>query len=304
MNVPFISVVVPVWNGDRFIEDCLDSILATDYPTSSREIIVVDNGSTDRTAMVVRRYPVTCVSETQRGPAAARNRGISASRGEIVAFTDADCVVTRAWLRELAAALSDDTVAAVAGEIEAHTPRTPSERFVAMRRPRLQEAAMNAVRPYFATGNLAVRREVFTRVGTFDPRFITGEDQDFAWRFLAAGLRGGYAPRALVYHRHRSSGWEFFKQQVGWARGHMLLRRHYGLPWGIRAELGQYMKLIVAIAGLVAATTRYPFRGRDVMDLYFPLFMVVRELAWRFGGIAELRARLRDERAPRPTLSP
>lgn len=291
MSLPFISVVVPVRNGERFIEDCLVSILATDYPTASREIVVVDNGSTDRSMAVIRRYPVSCVLEARRGPAAARNRGIGASRGEIVAFTDADCVVTRGWLRELATALGDETVAAVAGEIEAHRPRTPSERFVAMRRPRLQEAAMNAVRPYFATGNLAVRREVFTRVGMFDPRFITGEDQDFAWRFLAAGLKGSYAPRALVYHRHRSSGWDFFKQQVGWARGHMLLRRHHGPPWGVRAELDQYKKLVLAISALVAAALRYPSRGRDVMDLYFPFYMVVRELAWRCGAIAELGRR-------------
>src|SRR5215470_11479521 len=98
---PSVSVVVPVRNGERTIEACLTSILRSDYPEALREVVVVDNASTDRTADIVRRYPVKHVHEPVRGRSHARNRGIQSSAGHIVAFTDADCVVAGSWLREL-----------------------------------------------------------------------------------------------------------------------------------------------------------------------------------------------------------
>lgn len=81
-----------------------------DYPPERREILVVDNGSRDRTGQIVASYPVTLLREVLRGPAAARNRGIEASRGQLLAFTDADCVVTTRWLQELVLGFEDEDV--------------------------------------------------------------------------------------------------------------------------------------------------------------------------------------------------
>ena len=89
---PFVSVIVPVRNGERTVADCLTSLLELDYPTDSREILVVDNGSTDRTAEIVQRLPVTYLLEERVGRSHARNRGIEASSSELLAFIDADCV--------------------------------------------------------------------------------------------------------------------------------------------------------------------------------------------------------------------
>lgn len=287
LKLPIVSVVVPVFNGARTIEDCITSIVQADYPPQLREIVIVDNASTDPTPRLVARFPVACVTELERGPAPARNRGICASSGDIVAFTDADCVVARDWLRELVAAFEDDDrVMAVAGECVAYPPTTPAQRYMMDRVPCMQRAALSAVRPYFATGNVAFRREAFARVGLFDPRFITGEDQDFAWRFLRAGLTFRYAARSVVFHQHRRNARELFMQQLGWGRGAVLLRRHHGVPWGVRAELAEYRKLLRALASLMLALGRCDWRGGERAGLYHAFYAVVREGARRIAGLS------------------
>jgi glycosyltransferase involved in cell wall biosynthesis len=283
---PRISIVVPARNAADTVEACLASILAADYPPALREIVVVDNASTDGTGARAARFPVTCVTEATRGRAHARNRGIRASQGDVVAFTDADCLATSGWLQELARPFADDRVDAVAGEILAYPPATPAQRYMARRIPRMQASALRARRPYFATGNVAFRRTTFARVGLFDPRFVTGEDQDFAWRFLRAGLAFRYAPGAVVYHRHRAGGWAFFGQQLGWARGAVLLRRHHGLPWGVRDELAEYATLGRRARELTRAVLRWPWGRSGGEALSDPFYGVARELAYRLVGLS------------------
>ena len=101
-RLPFVSVIIPVLNGERTIRECLVSLLRVDYLPERGEILVVDNGSTDRTAEIINSFPVRYLGEERRGKSYARNRGIEASKGEILAFTDADCVVSiRGIFREI-----------------------------------------------------------------------------------------------------------------------------------------------------------------------------------------------------------
>ena len=116
-SLPFVSVIVPALNAEAYIKDCLISLLQMDYPPQWREILVVDNGSTDRTAEIIKSLPVSYLLETQRGVSSVRNGGIKASRGDILAFTDADCVVSRGWLRELVLGFDEQEVGGTAGEV-------------------------------------------------------------------------------------------------------------------------------------------------------------------------------------------
>ncbi len=124
---PFVSVIVPALNEERTIRECIVSLLRMDYPQERREILMVDNGSTDRTAEIIKSFPVRYLREERRGASYARNRGIEASKGEILAFTDADCVVTTGWLRELVRGFEDEGVGSVEGETVAYPPVTPIE---------------------------------------------------------------------------------------------------------------------------------------------------------------------------------
>lgn len=120
---PFVSVVVPVFNEADTIGELLVSLLALDYPTDRYEIIVVDNGSTDHTCQIVEKYPVRLLEEREtQGPAAARNKGILYAHGDIIAFTDADCVADPNWLRMLVADHEDPNIGGFAGDIKGCEP--------------------------------------------------------------------------------------------------------------------------------------------------------------------------------------
>jgi cellulose synthase/poly-beta-1,6-N-acetylglucosamine synthase-like glycosyltransferase len=284
-NEPFVTVVVPVRNGERTIGDNLASVIRSDYPRDRYEVLVVDNASTDRTAAIVRRYPVRYVREARRGPSAARNRGIEESRGEVVAFIDADCIATTRWLRELVSGFSEHDVLAVAGEILAYPPATRAERYDAMRKERWQAYALARDRPFPVTANVAFRSETFDRIGRFDQRLRAGEDQDFGWRFFDAGLKLVYHDRALVFHRHRSTSWDLFTQNVTWGYGAAQLHRKHGLPWSLRQELHKYGELFAAFGSLGRSALRHGQRREDDMELYYPYFEVVRRLGLRVGAL-------------------
>jgi O-antigen biosynthesis protein len=251
-EAPSVSIVVPVRNGERTIGDCLASLLALDHPVSP-EIVVVDNASTDRTAEIVARYPVTCVREERRGCNHARNRGIEAARGEVLAFTDADCTVVGAWLTELLAGLSEESPAAV-GEVLPYPPRSATERYWATRKPSLQ--TWNEAHPFprLAFSSAAVRREVFDRVGRFDARFRSAaEDIDFSRRLWIAGMGVEHRPAAVALHRGRGTVGDLLRQHLAYGRGQAALVGKYPdeLDWGWRRELGAWANL--ASSGLGAA---------------------------------------------------
>jgi cellulose synthase/poly-beta-1,6-N-acetylglucosamine synthase-like glycosyltransferase len=283
---PAVSIVVPVRNAERTVRDCIASLLQLEYPETRREVIVVDNGSSDATLSIIRGLPVKLVTEPRRGPSWARNAGINASGGDIIAFTDADCIAGTAWLRELVAGFQEDDGAwAVAGEVLAFAPETRAEHYMARRQDRWQAAALRAPRPYMVTANVAFRRQTFDKIGRFDPRFPIGQDQDLSWRFFAAGLRCRYAPTAIVFHRHRRTTWAFFKQQLGWGYGAALLRRHHGLPWGIGAELRELRQLARAAHLLVAAASRAALGAAPQAETAYRFHDFLREAARRAGSV-------------------
>jgi glycosyltransferase involved in cell wall biosynthesis len=291
ISAPFVSVIIPVRNGERTIGDCVASVLHSHYPDSRREILVVDNASTDRTARIVQKYPVHWLQEHRLGPACARNRGIEASCGEILAFTDADCVVATAWLTELVKGFAGAAVWGVAGEIFSYPPQTPAERYMARRAIRQQDALRSPSWPYAVTANAAFRKATFARVGLFDAQLITGEDKDFGRRFFAAGLEMQYAPRAAAFHRHRTTTGAFFKQQVGYGYGGAALRAKYGMSWGVRGELAQYGLLLRALRGLARASVHWRVTEEARTRRLNAYFDALRCAARRLGALRWTLAR-------------
>lgn len=280
---PFVSVVVPVRNGADTIQDCVASLLAQQYPFQRREIIVVDNASTDATRSIIAALPVISAPEPKVGRSHARNRGVAEARGEIVAFVDSDCVAAVDWLRELTAAFEREPVSAVAGEILAQPPVTAVQRFTAQREAQWQRRVTTTLpHPFrFAiTANLAIRREVFDHIGGFDPRFPTAEDSDFGWRFFAAGLAMSYCPTATVSHRLRRDAWQFIRQQEGFGYGRALLRKRYRVPgrYGLPANR-EVVNAAQALGRILLGRRR---RTRD--ELPFALYELLRLVSLRAGS--------------------
>jgi glycosyltransferase involved in cell wall biosynthesis len=291
-DLPFVSVVVPVFNGQATIAGCLASLTASDYPRDRREIVVVDNGSTDRTRELINAFDVTACVEPRRGASNARNRGVAASHGDVLAFTDADCVATSGWIREVAAAFESAAIGGVAGEILGFPPVTRAERYASrIRHLSPRRYLQRPIFPFAVTANLAFRRTVFERVGAFDataPR--GGESTDFCTRFFrTTDLELRFAPRAVVFHRHRMTAAGLFDQHWNYGRGHAFLYKKYRteLPWGWRERRQVYGDLAASarrfmIAGFRCAAGR---QSRD--DLDFEYFELLRKLAIRMGFVHE-----------------
>ncbi|HYR95839.1 MAG TPA: glycosyltransferase [Candidatus Binatus sp.] len=204
-GMPMVSVIVPAFNAEHTIGDCLEALLAQDYPPERLEIIAVDNRSTDRTAAVMCQHPVRVVAERRvQSSYAARNTGLAAARGSVLCFTDSDCLPDPGWVEAMVAALADDDAGGAAGRIEAATGTTLVERFQV--EERVLDAANAFTRPalpFAQTANAAYRRVIFQRVGLFDPSLVSGGDLDLSWRMQRAGWGLAYAPGAVVRHRHR-----------------------------------------------------------------------------------------------------
>lgn len=290
-TLPFVSVIVPALNGERTIRECLVSLQKMDYPPERREILVVDNGSTDRTAAIIKTYPVGYVWEGRRGLSFALNRGIWATYAEILAFTHQDCVVSTGWLRELVKGFDDKKVGVVAGEVVAYPPKTPAERYTALRKPLWQAGALKNPRsPWFLETSAAFRREVFDRIGLFDPRCggPGAEVIDFSWRFFQSqNFTLNYRPKAVVFHRHRTSARELFEQRKGYGRGQAILRRKYSqdVSWDWRQELRAFKDLFRTVLALCRAAIRAGFRGGGSAECSYLYLELVRKLGERIGFI-------------------
>lgn len=216
-----VSVVVPARNEEPRIGGCLGALLAQDYPREAYEVIMVDDGSTDRTVGVAEGFGVTVLRQPHRGGAAARNLGVAHARGELVAFTDADCVAERHWLHELVAAFEDPEVGVCGGDVlgvgDSWIARYLEEEVRLFRLDRLQQ-----VRPWpvFVTANVAYRREVFQRLGLFVPELRGSSDLEMAWRVARDGrcrLLG--RPTAVVCHAHPRTVRDLYAQWFGYGAG-------------------------------------------------------------------------------------
>jgi GT2 family glycosyltransferase len=224
---PRISVVVCSHNGEPTISRCLEGLGRLDYP--DYELIVVDDGSTDRTAEIAAEFDVRLIRTENRGLSEARNTGLEAATGEIVAFTDDDAWPDPDWLRYLAHAFTSTDHAGIggpnlvpndAGTVEsavAHAPGGPTHVLLS-----------DEVAEHIPGCNMAFRREVLEAVGGFDPQFrIAGDDVDICWRLQERGWTIGFCPAAIVLHRRRSSVRRFLRQQVEYGKAEALLERKW-----------------------------------------------------------------------------
>jgi GT2 family glycosyltransferase len=207
-DLPRATVVVAVYNGQHTLRACLDSLLQLEYPATHLDLLCVDNASTDATPDILAGYRgrLRFAREDKRGPAAARNHGIRQATGDVVAFTDADCVVDPSWLRHLVAPLRDPEVGIAGGKILSRQPCGIIESFG----ERIHDHARALTRsspPYAITMNWASRRVVLNRVGLFNEALLRSSDVDCSYRMLAAGYRLAYAPRAVIYHRNERTPW-------------------------------------------------------------------------------------------------
>jgi len=192
---PLVSVVIPVFNGERFLAETLDSVFAQDYP--SFEVIVVDDGSVDGTADVARSFEgVRYIHQDNQGQAVARNTGINAARGELLAFLDADDLWTPNKLSVQVGYLLDHpeigfTLARQRIFLEPGAERPPW----------LRDDLIEEDHVGFFPSTLVSRKSVFETIGVYDPSYRIGESADWFARARDAGIRRAIVQEVLLHKR-------------------------------------------------------------------------------------------------------
>jgi glycosyltransferase involved in cell wall biosynthesis len=219
MSRPKISVIIPAYNEERLLPGCLDSIMNLDYDKELIEIIVVDNGSTDRTREIAESYGAKVIRDDSKNVSGLRNLGVRESSGDIIAFVDADCVVSKDWLQKAAVYFDDLNIAAWGSP-----PTIPKDATWVQKTwyiVRQKDAKIHDV-DWLESMNLFVRKEKFNSIGGFNESLVTCEDVDFSYRLKAHGSIISNNRIEVIHFGEAATIRQFMRKEI-W-RGHGNLR--------------------------------------------------------------------------------
>jgi glycosyltransferase involved in cell wall biosynthesis len=211
---PSISVIIPVHNGEKTLKECLCSVQA--QLKENDEIIVIDDGSVDRSAEIVDGLSIKLIRQTRQGQSSARNKGIRAALGDIVVFTDADCTAASDWLDKLAAPIAAGDSAGTVGRIESHQKNWVASLIQIELDERYSQMQNREVIDFLNTGNCAFRKELLTNP-VFDESFLWLEDVELSFRLSQKRHRMIFVESAVVEHPHPESFWQYLVRKFRYA---------------------------------------------------------------------------------------
>ena len=221
-----ISVIVPVRRDDR-LAACLAALRAQDLPAQRFEIIVADNGPDEATRRTALAHDAHYVVATERGSYAARIRGVSEARGDILAFTDADCIVPGRWLSTIADTFTDASCEVAVGPSSAVSASTISRWVQAVDDQRWRAVERTPDTAFCDTRNLAIRRALLARV-PFDPGFRNAGDIDLGIRLRREGAAIRFVDAMRIEHAHPESLGAVLRRGIRRGRGVAALDRKHG----------------------------------------------------------------------------
>jgi glycosyltransferase involved in cell wall biosynthesis len=266
------SIIIPTYNRPERLAACLHALVQLQYPKELFEVIVVDDGSSSSLEPVINPFQeqikITLISQSNAGPAIARNKGAATATNQFLVFTDDDCLPTPDWLQVLATCFATVPTALIGG------------RTVNLLADNLYSAASQLLIDYlysyynaepgqarfFTSNNFALAKSCFEQIGGFNTTFplAAGEDREFCHRWLSHAGPMIYAPEAVVYHAHQLTLRSFCRQQFNYGRGAFRFRQVCAERGGqSRLEsLAFYLKLLA-----------YPFQQSQQVVLLAALFI-------------------------------
>lgn len=224
-SYPKVSVIVCSYNGAKTLDRCLESLKHVNYP--DYEVILVDDGSKDNTQEIAAKHSwVVNIKQENKGLSYARNVGGWAAKGEIIAYTDSDCMADPDWLYYLVGTLISGNYAGVGGPNISPPAEDWIQACVAAAPGGPNHVLLTDVIAEHIPGcNMAFYKWAFEKVGGFDPEYRkAGDDVDFCWRLQQEGQVIAFSPSAIVWHYRRFTLDAFRKQQEGYGEAESLLR--------------------------------------------------------------------------------
>jgi len=238
-----LSVVIPALNSASTISYTLKSIFSNNFPKELFEVIVVDNGSSDETVEIARKYPVKIFYCPKRGIGPPRNLGIKKAKGEIICLTDSDCIVEKNWLAKIYTFFNEKPEAdGVGGPVfpyphhQTKIQKLTGELFVEDQGypKKLKEVEFGSTQGIIFGSNCAYKKEALITVGGYSEP--GGSNLELAWRLVLKGRKLFFSPHVKVYHIFPSDIPSIFKQQFRWGFQLTYMKRIYRIDNGI-AEL-------------------------------------------------------------------
>ena len=214
-NLPKVSIIVPVYNGEKIVAGCLEAIMRQDYRCVT-DIIVVDDGSTDRTAEIAKTFSrVKYIFQNNAGPASARNAGAREAKGEILFFTDSDCRPQANWVSLMIPHFSSPKNGVVAGSYGIANTGSLLARCVHHEIMFRHHELMPTEPRVFGSYNFAIRKTLFDKIGGFNTayRYPSGEDNDLSYKVIADGSKICFVRSALVDHIHPEQPGRYLREQ-------------------------------------------------------------------------------------------
>jgi cellulose synthase/poly-beta-1,6-N-acetylglucosamine synthase-like glycosyltransferase len=272
---PLISVVIPAYNDSEGLSACLDALERQTVPREKYEIIVVNDGPVDAPVETMAdHYGATFLSQPQRGAAAARNLGAKQAQGEILLFTDADCVPESNWIEAMIAPFADQEVVGVCGVVRTRqTSLIP--RFIQLEYDyRYGHIAKHAQIDFINTGTAGYRRHVFAESGGFCEDLLGAEDTELSFRLASQGHKMVFAPEAIVYHSHPEPIWEYTRRKVHYGYWRMMVYEKHPHKAVADSRTPQAQKIQIGLLFLLAAAA--------IGSIFW------RGFVWLAGGLALL----------------
>jgi cellulose synthase/poly-beta-1,6-N-acetylglucosamine synthase-like glycosyltransferase len=223
---PKVSIIVASYNNQETIRQCLESILALDYPAGSFEIIVMDGCSKDETVELAQKYPVKVISIRLNCPA-AYNYAMKIVSNPILGFIDSDAKVEQNWLRLLVPHLKEPQVAGVSGSIDTWNKDNPWAKSIGYE-IRNRYSRIGKYTGRIATMNLLLKKTVIEEAGGWDENLPSQYDTDLGFRVSSRGYRIAYEPKAVCYHFNRPTLRKYYRQQLQYGKNTLRLYFKHG----------------------------------------------------------------------------
>jgi glycosyltransferase involved in cell wall biosynthesis len=269
-TAPFVSVIVPVYNGRDLVAKNIESLLVQDYPKDRYEIIIIDNGSTDDTREIIRKYPVVLLEEKEIHTSyAARNRGINFSKGEVIAFTDADCIASQNWISSGVRVMRQDNIDMVGGAIEFIFPNGESASDLLDSLINLNNEVVIKFRHSAQTANLFAKKDIFNEIGLFPAKIASGGDALWTYGAWKAGHSLKYDPKTIVLHPSRGLR-ELLKKHLRVGTGSIEVWRGRG-----QSRLWIVARFISLFLPVLAVRLPWLIKQRGKPGIYYPIFKMI-----------------------------
>ena len=302
-----VSIVIPAYNAEPTLRECLQAV-TTLKSTSEVEVIVVNDGSTDRTSEVASSFPGVRVIDISHGGAArATNIGIQAAHYDIVALIDTDAVVENDWLEKIIPSLDDPTIAAVSGYIVTANSSIIGKLVGYDVESRLSRVPVDT--DHLSTTNTAYRRAALFEIGLLDEKLKVGYDVDLSRRLKASGYHLLLRKDVTCRHYWKDNLKDYLRQQYNYAYYRMELTRRFRKPHDQVTGLGMVLQVPLTIALILASclgslasplapllllllpfihlpqTASLLHRKKDARVLMLPLLFTIRDLCWVWAAM-------------------